>query len=79
MHNTTHVTPMEGVSASNMGTTIHKQDMHECMSYMSFHCCQHIGQPFSDFWHNHSLPVASRYYRTMLGVSVPAEKLIKPT
>ena len=25
-----------------------------------------------------SLPIASRYYRTMLGVSVPAEKLIKP-
>ena len=34
------------------GTIMHKQDMHECTSYTSFHCCQHIGQPFSDFWHN---------------------------
>ena len=28
------------------GTIMHNQDMHECMSYTSFHCCQHIGQPF---------------------------------
>ena len=51
VHNTTRMTPMDGVFASNMGTTIHKQDMHECTSYMSFHYCQHIGQPFSDVWH----------------------------
>ena len=27
----------------------------------------------------HSLPVASRYYQTMLWVSLPVENLIKPT
>ena len=32
-------------------TIMHKQGMYECMSYTSFHCCQHIGQPFLDFWH----------------------------
>ena len=32
------------------GTIMHKQDMHERTSYTSFHFCQHIGQPFSDFW-----------------------------
>ena len=31
------------------------------------------------FLAHRSLPVASRYYRTMLRVSVPTENLIKPT
>ena len=31
------------------------------------------------FLAHRSLPIASRYYRTMLGVSVPTENLIKPT
>ena len=33
------------------GTIMHKQDMHERTSYTSFHYCQHIGQPFSNFLH----------------------------
>ena len=51
VHNTTRVTPMYGVPTSNTSATMHKQDMHECTSYTSFHCCQHIGQPFSYFQH----------------------------
>ena len=74
VHNTTRVTPMEDVSASNTSATMHKRNMHECTSYMSFHCCQHIGQPFSYFWHNVLSLVASRYYRTMLE-SVYLQKL----
>ena len=73
MHNTTRVTPMDGVSASNTGTTMHKQDMHECTSYMSFHYCQHIGQPFSNFgtaFSPYSESILSNYAR----VSVPTEK-----
>ena len=31
------------------------------------------------FLAHRSLPVASRYYQTMVRVSIPAEKLIKPT
>ena len=31
------------------------------------------------FMAHRSRPVTSRYYRTMLGVSVPAENLIMPT
>ena len=31
------------------------------------------------FLAHRSLPVTNRYYRTMLGVSVPTENLIKPT
>ena len=57
------------------GTIMHNQDMHECTSYTSFHCCQHIGQPFSNFWYI----ILSLYYWTILEVSVPVEKMIKST
>jgi hypothetical protein len=57
---------------------LHKQGMHECMSYLSSHYYRHIGQPFLDFLARRALVVASQRYRTRLGVRVPAENLIKP-
>ena len=78
MHNTTRVTPMDGVSTSNTGTTLHKQDMHEARPIRPFTIATYRATVLRFLAHR-SLPVTSRYYRTMLGVSVPAENLIKPT